>query len=252
MEDKTAEMEQAWGRASNAELSKAATKDRTEYSHDTQLIIEVEAKRRGIWDWILYLRGDKQNIPDADQSILPMFVCEVCKGNNLNLETGRCGNCFLSPGYFSYCQKCDEFPRAALGYNCPKCGTNLVREKAATQLLRFANDILDRAIFIISLLFIGILLRLPPIIAGWVTLFLLFIYYFAFEAIWQRTPAKFITGTKVINADGSKPSIAKIVKRSLIRFIPFEDFSFLGDKVYGWHDRWSQTFVIRAKRFPAK
>jgi hypothetical protein len=250
MEDKTTEMEQAWGRASNAELAKAATKDRTEYSHESQFIIEAEAKRRGIWNWILNLRGDKQNIPDADQSISAMFVCEVCKGNNLNLETGRCGNCLLPPGYFPYCQTCDTFPPAAIGYNCPKCGTKLVREKAATQLLRFANDILDRAIFSISLLFISILFRLP--IGGWAILFLLFIYYFAFEAICQRTPAKFITGTKVINADGAKPSIAKIVKRSLIRFIPFEDFSFLGDKVYGWHDRWSQTFVIRAKRFPAK
>ncbi|MHC4365583.1 MAG: RDD family protein, partial [Planctomycetota bacterium] len=79
-----------------------------------------------------------------------------------------------------------------------------------------------------------------------------FLYYFIFEAICQRTPAKFITGTKVIASVGSKPTVGTIAKRTLIRFVPFEPFSILGEKVYGWHDRWSGTYVIKAKRFEKK
>jgi len=80
----------------------------------------------------------------------------------------------------------------------------------------------------------------------------IFIYYVGFETIWQRTPGKFITGTKVIRSDGSKPSLGIIFGRTLMRFVPFEAFSFLGARVYGWHDRCSGTYLIKAKRFRNK
>jgi type II secretion system protein G len=76
----------------------------------------------------------------------------------------------------------------------------------------------------------------------------LFLYYVFFEAVWQRTPGKFITGTKVVTATGSKPSFDRIGRRSLARFVPFEVLSVWNEKVLGWHDRWTGTYVIRATR----
>ena len=50
----------------------------------------------------------------------------------------------------------------------------------------------------------------------------------------------------------AKPSVGTIAKRALIRFVPFDPISFGGQKVRGWHDKWSGTYVIKAKRFERK
>ena len=68
-------------------------------------------------------------------------------------------------------------------------------------------------------------------------------YFFLSEARWARTPAKFITGTHVVTDTGAKPTARQIAIRTLVRFIPFEPFSFLGRR--GWHDSVSHTAVIR-------
>lgn len=75
---------------------------------------------------------------------------------------------------------------------------------------------------------------------------LLFFYYFIFETLFQRTPGKLITGTKVIMTDGSRPGAGAIAIRTLCRFIPFEPLSglFLGSWL---HDDWSKTDVISAR-----
>jgi uncharacterized RDD family membrane protein YckC len=73
-------------------------------------------------------------------------------------------------------------------------------------------------------------------------------YYLLFESIWNKTPAKFLTKTKVITKDGEKPSFKTILIRTLCRLIPFEAFSFLGSKnPVGWHDEISKTRVIDDK-----
>jgi uncharacterized RDD family membrane protein YckC len=76
----------------------------------------------------------------------------------------------------------------------------------------------------------------------------IFLYFFLSEMAWQRTPAKFITGTKVITYEGTKPTAGSIALRTLARFVPFEAISFLDCRVYGWHDKWSRTFVVRSRR----
>lgn len=53
-----------------------------------------------------------------------------------------------------------------------------------------------------------------------------------------------MTRTIVVDEYGQRPSFDKIILRTLIRFVPFEPFSHFGDKG-GWHDRWTNTFVIR-------
>lgn len=72
-------------------------------------------------------------------------------------------------------------------------------------------------------------------------------YYIGFESTTGRTPAKFITGTKVVTLDGKKPGFGQIVIRTLCRFIPFEPFSCLGKYPRGWHDRFSKTMVVRVR-----
>jgi hypothetical protein len=48
-----------------------------------------------------------------------------------------------------------------------------------------------------------------------------------------------------VSVDGGIPTRGQIVKRSLIRLIPFEPFSFLFRKqAIGWHDKWSDTRVV--------
>lgn len=82
-----------------------------------------------------------------------------------------------------------------------------------------------------------------------VALFML-VYYFVMEAICSRTLAKYMLGTVVVDKDGNKPSIWRILLRSVCRFIPFDAISFLfaswyDGRMYGaWHDKLSGTYVV--------
>jgi uncharacterized RDD family membrane protein YckC len=78
-----------------------------------------------------------------------------------------------------------------------------------------------------------------------------FIYYPVFEGIFGRTPGKWITNTKVVNNDGTKPEMSAILIRTLCRFIPLEPFSFLGSEPVGWHDTLSKTRVVKADYDPS-
>lgn len=70
------------------------------------------------------------------------------------------------------------------------------------------------------------------------------IYYYLFEVTFGRTPAKWITGTKVVTLTGGKPLALQVLGRTFARIVPFEPFSFLGGNTSGWHDRWSGTLVV--------
>ena len=72
-------------------------------------------------------------------------------------------------------------------------------------------------------------------------------YYCFFEGVFGRTPAKLITGTRVVHEDGHKLRFRQILGRTFARFLPFEPFSFFAEK-QGWHDRLSGTRVIRTRR----
>ena len=75
----------------------------------------------------------------------------------------------------------------------------------------------------------------------------MFLYFFAMESLTSRTIGKYLTGTKVVAANGGKPTLGQIAGRSLCRLIPLEPLSFLGKDTRGWHDVWSHTYVIVAK-----
>ncbi len=70
------------------------------------------------------------------------------------------------------------------------------------------------------------------------------LYFFIFEALFQKTPGKFLTRTRVARQNGERPKITSILLRSVFRFIPFEIFSAsVRDRTW-WHDRLSRTIVV--------
>lgn len=76
-------------------------------------------------------------------------------------------------------------------------------------------------------------------------LVILSIYYTFFEHFFKgKTPGKYITKTRAVRVDDGVMNISITFKRSLCRSIPFEPFSFLGDKPTGWHDSLTDTRVI--------
>jgi uncharacterized RDD family membrane protein YckC len=71
------------------------------------------------------------------------------------------------------------------------------------------------------------------------------IYYFLWEFLTNRTPGKFICQTRVMGLDGEDPSALAILGRTFVRLVPLEFVSFLGPLPGGWHDRWTNTCVVR-------
>ena len=82
---------------------------------------------------------------------------------------------------------------------------------------------------------------------GWnmVLMFIYLSYFFVTEGIFGRSIGKFITGTVLVDENGEKPDFGSVVKRSFSRLIPFDNFSFLGNR--GWHDSISDTYVVNKK-----
>lgn len=70
-------------------------------------------------------------------------------------------------------------------------------------------------------------------------------FYFLFEFSMQSSPGKAILKRIVVDEYGNKPSTKQIFIRSISRAVPFDALSCLGGT--GWHDNWSNTFVIRKK-----
>jgi uncharacterized RDD family membrane protein YckC len=89
--------------------------------------------------------------------------------------------------------------------------------------------------------------QLLQIVGGLFGLTTFVAYYVVMEALFQRTIAKLLTGTIVVNRDGRRPSISQIVGRTFARIIPFEAFSYLRTPPVGWHDSLSGTLVITTK-----
>ncbi len=73
----------------------------------------------------------------------------------------------------------------------------------------------------------------------------LFLYYLVFESIFERTPGKWLTFSKVVNKKGGKSSFIQIFLRSIVRltiidcfFIPFLEKTL--------HDYVSKTEVVES------
>ncbi len=62
-----------------------------------------------------------------------------------------------------------------------------------------------------------------------------------------RTIGKLITNTQVVMYDGKPITWQAALLRSLNRLVPFEPFSAFNG--YPWHDSWTHTEVVRARRW---
>lgn len=163
-----------------------------------------------------------------------------------------------------YCSKCGNEQASELE-KCPHCGEkrsvlNVTSGdggyKVASQMKRLANNIIDYLFILIFSGIVGIFAAMiglntdsPDSNSSFIRGFLLIIiYYIIFEYFFQKTPAKFITKTKVVSQSGDRASLLNIVGRTFARYIPFEAFSFLSNKYpIGWHDKLSKTIVVSDK-----
>lgn len=135
----------------------------------------------------------------------------------------------------------------------------------ATRGQRFLNFSIDLVFLYIIILSIGTSIILIAdaaskfAVSTWVetmskgeivlySIFIMLLYYGLTEIYFSRTIAQLITKTVVVNKDGVKPDIKTLVIRTLCRFIPFEPFSFLGAIPRGWHDTFSDTYVVKKKK----
>ncbi|HMF42775.1 MAG TPA: RDD family protein [Polyangia bacterium] len=120
--------------------------------------------------------------------------------------------------------------------------------------LRFANFVIDGIIERVLFAVVGVAALRAMNPEGWglmvgVLFALLFFvgYYVILEAAFGWTIGKLITGTRVVDDDGNKPAVLRVLGRTLARLIPFEVFSFLFANA-GWHDSLSGTRVVKVRR----
>lgn len=72
-------------------------------------------------------------------------------------------------------------------------------------------------------------------------------YYLLFEYLFQASPGKFLTETKVVQDDGEELQTGSSIARTLYRHVPFDALSFVFAHT-GWHDVWSKTSVVKERR----
>ncbi len=140
--------------------------------------------------------------------------------------------------------------------------TPFAHAEEASKGQRFANYLLDliAAIFLAVVFFLVLELLFPDnaLMNSWLmaednpfsdyllNAILILIYYPLTEGLLQgKSLAKFITRTRAVRQDGDYVTLKDVALRSLTRLVPFEHFSFLGDQSRGWHDKWTDTKVIK-------
>jgi uncharacterized RDD family membrane protein YckC len=117
--------------------------------------------------------------------------------------------------------------------------------------LRYVHVIVDYFIMMIIMMLLeflpegtGPFQAIYTLIVGLFVLLLLPGYYTIMEFKFQQTPGKMITNSVVINEFAEKPRFRVCLLRTMIRFVPFEGFSCFGTPSRGWHDRWTNTYVV--------
>jgi uncharacterized RDD family membrane protein YckC len=189
--------------------------------------------------------------------------CKVCNHHQHDLQRGIV--CSLTGLPATFTQTCESFAEstALKQKQQEKHQTFQYAELLADNGTRLANYILDLIfLYIFSFIFsvtLGFVLAIfapqslnlfanpsssTELIYG---LFLAAIYFTFLEATTGKTIAKLITKTKVVNEKGNRPGWGTIFIRTFTRLIPFEPLTFLGGNRSGWHDQFSNTYVIRSR-----
>ncbi|MGB0521959.1 MAG: RDD family protein [Flammeovirgaceae bacterium] len=116
--------------------------------------------------------------------------------------------------------------------------------------LRFVNHFADGIVYQILIYMIMAIpgMESQPFIPLFIFLSMP-IYYIIGEHKFQRTIGKLLTKSIVINEYGEALDLRQAVLRTIIRFVPFNAFSFLGSSQRGWHDTWSKTYVVSESEY---
>ena len=129
---------------------------------------------------------------------------------------------------------------------------------------RFANFIVDLIISYIFLMLVYTLIALVDLdlftwlstgggsgaVAGFLINILILGGFMALiELVTKgRSIGKLLTGTKAVMKDGSPLTASAAFARGFTRMVPFEAFSALGSPSYPWHDKWTNTTVVKERR----
>lgn len=132
-----------------------------------------------------------------------------------------------------------------------------IQDYVSSSWMRFTNFIIDFVIYVVLVLAGSLALDSVFVTTnsdlilgiGYFMMFLIFMAYYGLsEYFFQKTAGKYVTKTIVVTKEGAKPGAGTIIIRTLCRLIPFDRLSFLITK-NGFHDRFSDTMVIREKEY---
>ncbi len=130
-----------------------------------------------------------------------------------------------------------------------------IESNVANSMLRLVNFLVDAISYLVLFFIIagtiGLLLAgTDQVILGFINFVLLitlyFTYYIVLEVKLGKTLGKMLTKTMVVKSNGESPTSTDIFIRTLCRFIPFDQFSYIFTK-NGFHDYLSKTTVIKNK-----
>lgn len=188
-----------------------------------------------------------------EQKVLEL--CIHCKNRSYNKSIGLvCGLSGKSPDFIGTCK---DYVFVDVDYE--KLNNVVYREKRFKQFVqaryrRMLNFVIDVAL--VSLIIYGVyniceyynfylIYEVSPLA---VMIFFFVLYYLLFETLLNRTPAKLLTGTKVVSKLGFKPDLSMVLVRTMLRLNPFDWMTFLNLRQIGWHDKYSDTNVVETFR----
>lgn len=186
--------------------------------------------------------------------------CSTCQNRTFSLQDGmRCGLTNAKPDFVDDCPHylADEaaaekeatrlvYPDLELASN----GRRAVNLLVDSFMLFFFGTLVTFAIGLSSRLFPALIATVDALVHMNRFERILFnfssglIFYLLLEYFFQTTPGKVVTRTQVVNEFGNRPSFKAILYRTLLRYVPFEAFTFFGAPGTGWHDQKSGTRVV--------
>ena len=126
----------------------------------------------------------------------------------------------------------------------------------ASRSRRFVNFLVDMIAYYILLIIVAVIIMLmDPLFVdqiegpgGYVFgASVLILYYLPSEALFGRTLGKLLTRTRTVSESGDTPTFSQVLRRTLVRLVPFEALTFCRKPGIGLHDRWSATRVVRIR-----
>ncbi len=105
--------------------------------------------------------------------------------------------------------------------------------------IRIANLIVDMFIIAFTSAIVSAFMSFTS--SQFIMAIVMFTYYFLFEATTGQTIGKKITKTVVVDLNNKKPNLIKVFLRTLMRFNPIDNYSYLYGAEQGSHDILSRT-----------